>query len=139
MRLLLSSANNQTRFGKGEPISLLVQPTRDAHVYCYLQDENAKIVRFYPNRFAKDSLVPAAKPLALPGQMRFQLAMNSKGVRETISCFATARDILAQLPNAVVGTDFEPLPTASMEQVRAAFVNATGGAVAQETFNVQSR
>lgn len=139
LRLSLSSANNQTRFARGEPISLLVQPTHDAHVYCYLQDENAKIVRFYPNRYAKDSLVSAARPLALPGQMRFQLVMNSKGAKETISCFATARDVMAQLPNNIVGTDFEPLSAGSMEQIRAAFVNVTGGALAQETFHVQAR
>ena len=139
LRLSLSSANNQTRFARGEPISLLVQPTRDAHVYCFLQDENAKIIRFYPNRFAKDSLVSAAKPLALPGRMRFQLVMNSKGVTETISCFATPRDVMAQLPNNIVGTDFEPVSANSMEQIRAAFVNATGGALAQETFHVQAR
>ena len=42
-------------------------------------------MRFYPNRFAKDSLVLASKPLSLPGAMRFQLAMNAKGVAETIA------------------------------------------------------
>ena len=139
LRLFLTAANNQTRFTRGEPIRLLVQPTRDAHVYCYLQDENAKITRFYPNRFAKDSRVQAARPLSIPGEMRFQLVMNSKGVKETIACFATPRDVLAQLPNNIVGTDFEPLAANSMEQIRAAFVNATGGALAEETFNVQAR
>lgn len=138
-KLLLAAANNQTSFARGEPISLVVQPTRDAYVYCYLQDENAKITRFYPNRFAKDPLVPAAKPLAVPGQMRFQLVMNSKGVKETIACFATQRDVMADLPKGVVGVDFEPLPVASLEQVRSAFVNTSGGAVAQETFHVQAK
>ncbi|HJV95902.1 MAG TPA: DUF4384 domain-containing protein, partial [Albitalea sp.] len=136
--LALSSANNQTRFARGEAVSLVVRPTRDAHVYCYLQDETAKITRFYPNRFTKDSLVLAAKPLTLPGTMRFQLLMNAKGVPETVACFATSRDVIAELPKTVVGVDFEPL-SASMEQIRSAFVTTTGGAVAQETFHVQAR
>ena len=137
--LALSTPNNQTRFARGEAISLLVRPTRDAHVYCYLQDESAKITRFYPNRFSRDSLVSASKPLVLPGPMRFQLVMNSKGVKETIACFATQRDVMADLPKGVVGVDFEPLPVASLEQVRSAFVNTSGGAVAQETFHVQAK
>jgi hypothetical protein len=138
MALALSTPNNQTRFARGEAFSLLVWPTRDAHVYCYLQDEAAKITRFYPNRFTKDSRVATAKPLVLPGPMHFQLAMNAKGVNETIACFATQRDVMADLPKAVAGVDFEPLPVASLEQVRAAFVNTSGGALAQGTFHVQS-
>jgi hypothetical protein len=139
LALAVSATNNQTRFARGEAVSLMVRPTRDAHVYCYLQDETAKITRFYPNRFAKDSLVLASKPLSLPGQMRFQLAMNAKGVPETIACFATQRDVMADLPKGVVGVDFEPLSVASMDQIRNAFVSTTGGAVAQETFHVQAR
>lgn len=139
LTLSLSSANRQTRFARGELVNLLVQPTRDAHVYCYLQDETSKITRFYPNRFAKDSLVLASKPLNLPGQMRFQLTMNPKGVTETIACFATQRDVLADLPRGVVGVDFEPLPVSGFEQIRNAFVATAGGAVAQERFNVQAK
>ena len=139
LRLVLATPNNQTQFARGEPFSLLVQPSRDAHVYCYLQDENAKITRFYPNRFAKDSLVPAARPLALPGKMRFQLVMKSSGAKESIACFATPRDVLAQLPEGVVGVDFEPLAVASMQQVRNAFAAAAGAALIQETFHVQAK
>jgi hypothetical protein len=134
--LALASAHAQTRYARGEAISLTLQPTRDAHVYCYLQDEDAKIRRFYPNRFARDSLVSASQALALPGAMRFQLVMNDKGAKETIACFATARDVLQQLPNAVVGVDFEALPAASLDQIREAFVNASGGTLAQEVFHV---
>lgn len=139
LTLSLSTANRQTRFARGELVNLLVQPTRDAHVYCYLQDETSKITRFYPNRFAKDSLVLASKPLNLPGQMRFQLSMNPKGVTETIACFATQRDVLADLPRGVVGVDFEPLAVTGFEQIRNAFVATAGGAVAQERFNVQAK
>ena len=41
----------------GESMGLVVQPMADAHVYCYLRDEASKVQRFYPNRFARDSLV----------------------------------------------------------------------------------
>jgi hypothetical protein len=137
--LALAPANQQTRFGRGEPIRLTLKPTVDAHVYCYLQDENAQIRRFYPNRFARDSLVPGNVALALPGSMRFQLVMNSKGAKETVMCFATARDILQQLPNSVVGVDFEALPVASLDQIRDAFQNVSGGLLAQEIFHVQPK
>ena len=83
--------------------------------------------------------IAAARPLALPGTMRFALAMNAKGVTETITCFATPRDVLADLPKTVVGVDFEPLAVTSLDQIRTAFVATGGSAIAQETFHVQAK
>lgn len=139
LKLSLSTANQQTRFARGEAIQLALAPSQDAHVYCYLQDENAKVIRFFPNRFARDSRVAAAKPLQLPGPMRFELSMNTRGVPETIACFATPRDVLAALPQPLVGTDFEPLPGATLDAIRAAFHQASNGTLAQENLRVQAK
>ncbi|MEJ8853275.1 DUF4384 domain-containing protein [Variovorax robiniae] len=139
LKLSVSAPKQQTRFARGESINLALQPSQDAHVYCYLQDEDSKVIRFFPNRFARDSRIAAAQPLNLPGAMRFQLSMNTKGVPETISCFATQQDVMASLPQQMVGTDFEPLPGASLQMIRAAFEKASGGKVAQENFHVQAK
>ena len=139
LKLSVTTPNKQTTFARGEAIKLALAPSHDAHVYCYLQDENAKVIRFFPNRFARDSRIAAARPLELPGAMRFQLSMNTKGVPETISCFATPRDVMAALPQTLVGTDFEPLPGATLELIRAAFDKASNGTLAQENFRVQPK
>ncbi|MEO5698761.1 MAG: DUF4384 domain-containing protein [Burkholderiaceae bacterium] len=139
LKLALTSTDGRTQFARAEPIALTLQPSRDAHVYCYLKDENAKITRFFPNRFVRDSLVPASRPLAIPGTMRFQLLMNERGVPETVACFATSRDVAGELPQNVLGTDFDPLAVGSLEQIRRAFYQATTGAFAQETFRVQAK
>lgn len=135
----ISAVNNVRQFAAGEAIHLSVQPSRDAHVYCFLQDENRKIVRFFPNRFQRDSRVPSGEALVLPGSMRFEISMNKRGAQETVSCFATERDVLAQLPAGVNGGDFDPLPVANLDQVRVAFVKASGGALAQESFQIRPR
>jgi Domain of unknown function (DUF4384) len=139
LKLSVSAPKQQTHFARGENISLALAPSQDAHVYCYLQDEDAKVIRFFPNRFTRDSRIAAAKPLTLPGAARFQLSMNTKGVPETVSCFATQQDVLASLPQAMVGTDFEPLTGASLDTIRAAFVKASNGTLAQENFRVQAK
>jgi hypothetical protein len=130
---------NPTRLARGEPISLALSLSQDAHIYCYLLDDNAKVMRFFPNRFERDSRVPAAKPLVLPGAQRFQLLVSPKGAAETVSCFATPRDVLDRVPQTLVGTDFEPLPGATMDMVRAAFMQASGGVLAQENVHVQAK
>lgn len=128
-----------SKLARGEPISLALSLTQDAHVYCYLLDDNAKLMRFFPNRFARDSRVAAAKPLVLPGAQRFQLLVSPKGVAETVSCFATPQDVIDRLPPGLVGTDFEPLPGATMDSVRAAFQQVSGSALAQENIHVQAK
>jgi hypothetical protein len=136
LSLSVDSVTNTPVFQRGTPINLLIQPNRDAHVYCYLRDENATIQRIYPNRFAKDSLVPASRRLELPGKQQFQIVANQKGVRETVACFATDRDVLPDLPAAAVGTDFSPLPVKSIDELKAAFAGTTRTKFAEGYFNV---
>jgi hypothetical protein len=139
LALRVGTVNDVRRFGRGEPVQLTIRPSRDAHVYCFLQDETKKIIRFFPNRFQRDSRVQTAEGLTLPGSMRFEIVMNPRGLQETISCFATERDVLAQLPAGVNVGDFDPLPVASLDQVKSAFVKAANGALAQETFQLQPK
>ncbi|MEP7280949.1 MAG: DUF4384 domain-containing protein, partial [Rubrivivax sp.] len=139
LSLTIGTPNRAARFARGEAINLALAPSQDAHVYCYLRDENAQVMRFFPNRFERDSRVAAARPLRLPGAQRFQLLMNPRGVTETVACFATPRDVLAELPQALVGIDFEPLAGATLESIRAAFARASGGQLAQENFDVQAK
>jgi hypothetical protein len=108
-------------------------------VYCFLQDEKRRIFRFFPNRFRRDSRVGPGEGLQLPGAQGFVIEMNKRGVPETVSCFATDRDVLAQLPAGVNAGDFDALPVASLEQVRSAFARAANGALAHDTFQIQPK
>ncbi len=125
------------KFRPGERIELHIKPSRDAHVYCYLQDEARRIVRFYPNRFTKSALVKTVAPLQVPGTMGFELVANIWGVKETVACFATERDVMAELPQAVAGIDFENLPVTSLDQVTSAFSKVAGNQLADAHFAVQ--
>jgi hypothetical protein len=128
------------RYVGGEPVHLVVTPSRDAHVYCYHRDENREVVRFFPNRFQRDSRVAAAGGLALPGAMRFQIVMNRRRAPEQIACFATERDVLARLPASLAGGDFAPLPADAMNRLQAAFAEAASGdGVAQQSIELEPR
>jgi hypothetical protein len=139
LALQVSAENDTRRFGRDEPVRLTVRPTRDAHVYCFLQDENRAISRFFPNRFQRDSRVDAGAGLQLPGAMRFEIRMNGKGVPETVACFATERDVLPQLPPAVAAGDFAALPVKTMDELRGTFERAARGAFAHSALDMQPR
>ncbi len=133
------SADAAHRFKPGELIRLRIALSQDAHVYCYLQDETRRIVRFYPNRFVPDALVRADAPLDIPGAMRFELTANTLRVPETIACFASERDVAGSLPAAVFGDDITPLPATSLDEVRQAFASASGGGLAEGRFRIDVR
>ncbi len=139
LALRIAAAGEAQRFGRGEAVQLTVQPNRDAHVYCFYRDENRKITRFFPNRFQRDSRVPASAGLQLPGAMRFEIVMNARGAPEAVTCFATDRDVLAQLPTNVGADDFAPLAVTNLDQVRNAFLKVAGGALGQDSFQIRAR
>ncbi len=126
------------RNAKGQAVQLSIRPSRDAHVYCYMQDKNNQVKRFFPNRFQSDSRV-LADGLKLPGAMRFEIGLPPRGVRETVACFATERDVLAQLPDTLNAGDFDALPVASLDQVKTAFARVSNGALAQDTILLQAK
>ena len=125
------------RFKPGERVRLSVTTSHDAHVYCYLQDETRRILRFYPNRFSKSALVRADVPLEIPGRMRFEIVANTRRVAETVACFASERDVMPKLPAAIVGTDFASLRATSLDQVRNAFASVAGDTLTQASFRVE--
>ena len=139
LTLQVATSADGRRLARGEALQLSIKPNRDAHVYCYLQDEKRQVTRFFPNRFQRDSRVAPATGLQLPGSMRFELTMNARGVPETVACFATERDVLAELPPGVDGGDFQPLPAATLDQVRQAFVKVSGGTLAHESLELRAR
>ncbi|WP_343051304.1 DUF4384 domain-containing protein [Pseudaquabacterium terrae] len=130
---------NAGGFNRGEAVRLSVRPNRDAHVYCFLQDEQRQITRFFPNRFQRDSRVSAQAGVQLPGAMRFEITMNPRGTPEMVTCFGTERDVLAALPGELSGADFAALPLSSFEQLRQAFAAVTNGTLAQESFLIRAR
>lgn len=139
IRLSISAEGAAYGFERGQVINLTVTPNRDAFVYCYLRDERAAVQRFFPNRFARDALVRAAEPLQLPGKMRFQLAASDKGVAESVACYAAPKEVFAALPATLKAPDFEPLPGASLDQIKTAYASAAGAAFGEATFDIVAR
>jgi len=132
LSLKLVPASPVDQLVAGQPVSFTVQPSRTAHVYCFLRDENHQIMRFFPSRFQFDSRVTPGG-VALPGAVPFQIQINRIGTPEMITCFATESDVLPRLPGGLNSGDLTPLPASSLTQLRDAFSAASGGRLAQQT------
>lgn len=135
--MVVMANHGQTLFRPGELIDLSIKTTSDAYVQCYLKDEHGAIQRFFPNRFRRDALVKAGTTLHIPGDMRFEFVANKKGVRETVACFGSTRDLIPVLPSEVVGNDFENLAVPSLERVRQAYRQVAGNDLVEGGLDVE--
>lgn len=136
LALRLTTEDDARRLRRGDTVRLLVRPSRDAYVYCFLLDEDRHVVRFFPNHFQREARVGTASGLKLPGTMPFEIALNSRGVSETVACFATERDVLARLPAAPGADSFAPQPFAALSEVRSALQDATDGVFAHASLEL---
>lgn len=136
LTLRVESADAKSRFARGEVVRFNVRPSRDANVYCYMQDEGRKVHLVFPNRFHRDSRVAASSGLQLPGTMRFEISMNDRGQRETLLCMAAPRDPGPALAPRIAGRDLEPLAVTSLDEVRRAFQVAADGQFADDQFHM---
>ena len=124
---------------RNQNYALTVTSDRESFVYCYLRDEDDKIVRLFPNRFMPNAQLKAGAELQLPGALPFNLVANTKGITESVACFATPDDVSKKLAPASWGTDIEPLPVPSFDAVAESFAKASAGKVGLGVLEVKIR
>jgi hypothetical protein len=136
----VASTKGGNQFRKGERLSVKVTPSRDAYVYCFMQDESRQIARFFPNRFAKDALVSAKKGVQLPNGKEFNIDVNTKGVQEQIVCFGANRDVFADVVPAIGGGDIDqPTPLKTLAELKSVFEKAVGPSLGVGNFTINVR
>lgn len=121
----------------GSDISLTVKSKENTFLYCYLNEPtNDSWLRIYPNRFAPDPWLSKDTALQIPGNMKFQIKAGNMAQKEKVYCFNTLTDVTSALPDSARGGDFEPLERYTLEKLRADFVAASAGAVAESSHQI---
>lgn len=113
---LKSDRGNDPAYKIGEDMNLLIRLGRDAWVYCFYRQANGEVIQILPNpHFWKNLSEPklAGKVVhKVPGQEIFPFAfkMTEPIGEELVKCFATSRDVTADLPQQLRGRSLSPLP-----------------------------
>jgi serine/threonine-protein kinase len=137
--LSVRPTSGREQFRPGERIVLDIVPGRDAHIYCFMQDESGAIARFFPNRFATGSRVPASG-VRIPGEGQFNINANARGAREEIACYAADTDILGQVTAVIGAGDIDkPVSVTSMADLDKVFFTAGGATLGLARLPIQPR
>ena len=140
IQLSVTSSKGGNQFRKGERLFVNVQPNRDAYVYCFMQDENKQIARFFPNRFSKDALVRAQKGIKLPNGKEFNIDVNTKGVQEQIVCYGANHDVFADVVTTIGGGDIDtPTQVKTIAELDNVFKKAAGPSLGVGSFTINVR
>jgi hypothetical protein len=118
------------------PLEIRVASTSEANLYCYTQNSDGKIQRFFPNRFARDPHIGADQPVTLPGRLPFRLRANATGEAHRIACLSASREIYNGLPPPLRWGDFQDIGFTSFEDIRQAFANAARTPIAMAELTV---
>jgi hypothetical protein len=140
IQVSVAATKGGNQFRRGEKLQVKVTPSRDAYVYCFMQDDTKQIARFFPNRFAKDALVSAKKGVQLPNGKEFNIDVNTKGVQEQIVCFGANRDVFADVVPAIGGGDIDvPTPIKTLPELKTVFEKAVGPSLGVGNFTINVR
>ena len=123
---LATTRGARAAYRVGESMTLRIQPTQDAYVYCYYQDADGAISRIHPNRFQPDALVPGNTVREVPPAGAFSIRFERPGAPEQVACLAADREVGLLLPQDLKRPDLEPLPVQRLDDIAARFQGIAG-------------
>jgi hypothetical protein len=123
----------------GDSMTLHLQPTQDAYLYCYYQDDAGRVSRIFPNRFQPDAFVPARVQVAVPpaGNSAFSIRFEQPGALEQVACLAVDREAGPLLPPELIQLDLEPLPLRGLDNVVQRFRSIPGVRVDHSRLSIE--
>jgi hypothetical protein len=137
-RPVLATTRGRPVYRVGETMTVSVQPTGDAFLYCYYRDADGEVARIYPNRFQPDAFVPARSPVVVPPPgAAFSIRFDKAGGADAVSCLAADREVGLLLPPELKRQDLEPLPARSLEDIAARFRAIPGVRVNEAKLSIE--
>ncbi|MEQ8249203.1 MAG: DUF4384 domain-containing protein [Alphaproteobacteria bacterium] len=112
IRLQLDSDRGRTpSYAIGERFSFLLRTDVDAYVYCFYLQADDTLVKIFPNSRHTDARLAGGEVHEMPGAaFPFSLDVLPPAGIELLKCYATQRDVTADLPAPVRENALRPLP-----------------------------
>jgi hypothetical protein len=127
----------------GEELTLFIRLGQEASVYCFYVNSKGGVLTVLPNRFSGSDANAnrfAAKVLHHlpdPDHDRFSFKFtNDTTGEEQVECFASTRDVRAELPQALFPDQIAPVPFLTLEQLRKLFADLKDTKISEASVTV---
>ncbi len=115
-----------------EKLDLLIRVSRDAWLYCFYLQSNGELLKIYPNGFAEPAALAGGRLHTIPGRIYpFEFTLTEPAGVELVKCFASARNMTGDLPEALRRPEVAPLPAGMARRLRDVFARAGKGEVSE--------
>lgn len=127
----------------GEELTLFLRLGQEASIYCFYVDSQGGILTVLPNSFTEsDPQANRFSPKLLhhlpePSRDKFKLVFTPDTAgEEMVVCFATTRDVRADLPQALFPGEVKVVPFLTLDQLRKLFANLNDAKVSEASVTV---
>lgn len=127
LQLTVDTPRNEYKIHDNLTITLNL--SENAHVYCFWEQGNKTTVKILPNRFQPKSLLKAGKNFIPNSNMKFSIELEYPKTTESIACFASRADLTEKLPQEIGSTNLEIIEGYSLDKVRKIMMAADSNVV----------
>lgn len=121
----------------GETLHLILRIDRAAWMSCFYRQADRRWIRLFPNAYHPDGLIPAGQVVTLPGKnYPFDLTFTGPVGAELVKCFATTRDVTADLPAEFRSLSSKPTESDSDARLLQAFRSLGGVGVSEASLAI---
>lgn len=123
-------------FAVNEQLTLRVETSQDAYVYCYYRDGHQRVMQVYPNPFQPTAYVRAHQPVSIPAAPHFTLLLDTPQTTEDVLCLASTEDLAIWLPQPLRAA-LTALPVTQLPEIPALIRPHHPPALAEARLTVQ--
>jgi hypothetical protein len=127
----------------GDELQLMIRVGREAWLYCFYVDSKGQVLPIFPvppklagvrtNKLEPNKLIM----LPDPEKDAFRFSINADTVgEELVSCYATVRDVRADLPRSLFPQQLSPIAFLSIDRLRQIFRDLKDAQVAESVVTV---
>ncbi|MCB1357856.1 MAG: DUF4384 domain-containing protein [Maritimibacter sp.] len=144
---MTSQRGQSPTYRPGEKFETLFRLSRDAWLFCFYTDSEGETIQLLPNPFqitqsapnfyqgGKLHLFPDKDRLPQPDPFDLTINGNTYGI-ESFRCYATSRDIRADLPAALRGTSLDPIEPKYAARLKEIFQSLEGASISTASMTV---
>ena len=146
--VMSSNRGDHPAFQPGEKLVVSLRFTKSAWLYCFYIDAEGSMTQLLPNEYQNRldpnrnfyvekvlHLFPDLQKEPVPDKFELTINDNTIGV-EALHCLATSRDVTKELPKALRGESFEPVPPKYAGRLSHIFRQLTRVSIAEKQMTI---